>query len=70
MAAIRLASMAAYYIICTKENAKCDTEAESVFQYSDDELLNLGDKAPTYRYKLWSDSAVVKLRDLEDGFQS
>lgn len=51
-AVIGLVSMATYYIICTKVNAKREAEADRVLQYTDEELLDMGDKAPTYRYKL------------------
>ncbi|KAJ5390513.1 uncharacterized protein N7496_001581 [Penicillium cataractarum] len=51
-AVLGLSSMATYYIICTKVNAKREAEADRVLQYTDEELLDMGDKAPTYRYKL------------------
>lgn len=44
--------MIAYYIICRAINAKRDKNVESTPQYTRSELVDMGDRAPTFRYKL------------------
>ncbi|KAJ5549003.1 hypothetical protein N7513_006237 [Penicillium frequentans] len=51
-AGLGLATMILYYIICRRVNAKREAEADSVYQYTSDQLVDMGDKAPSFRYKL------------------
>ncbi|KAJ5692979.1 hypothetical protein N7462_002402, partial [Penicillium macrosclerotiorum] len=47
-----LISMSLYYIVSAKVNARRDAEADRASRYTDEELLDMGDKAPNFRYKL------------------
>ncbi|KAJ5090778.1 hypothetical protein N7532_009462 [Penicillium argentinense] len=51
-AGIGLLTMISYYLICKRLNAKRDAEADNVYQYTTEQLIDLGDKAPSFRYKL------------------
>lgn len=51
-AGLGLAIMVLYYFICRRVNAKREGEADSVYQYTSDQLVDMGDKAPSFRYKL------------------
>ncbi|KAJ5980376.1 hypothetical protein N7481_007674 [Penicillium waksmanii] len=51
-AAIGLATMVLYYLICRRLNTKREAGADSVYQYTAEQLVELGDKAPSFRYKL------------------
>lgn len=51
-AATGLATMVLYYLICRRLNGKRDAEADSVYQFTAEQLVEMGDKAPSFRYKL------------------
>jgi MFS family permease len=51
-AALGLFAMILYYIICRRINSKRDSEAERVTRLTSEELVDLGDKAPSFRYAL------------------
>jgi hypothetical protein len=51
-AAIGLATMVLYYLICRRVNAKREAEADNVYQYTSEQLVEMGDKAPSFRYRL------------------
>ncbi|KAJ6114822.1 hypothetical protein N7486_000600 [Penicillium sp. IBT 16267x] len=51
-AGLGLFTMILYYVICRRVNAKREAEADSVYQYTLDQLVDMGDKAPSFRYKL------------------
>lgn len=51
-AAIGLATMVSYYLIGRRLNAKRDANADSVYQYTTEQLVDLGDRAPSFRYNL------------------
>ncbi|KAJ5930445.1 hypothetical protein N7466_005938, partial [Penicillium verhagenii] len=51
-AGLGLVTMVAYYLICRRVNAKREAGADGVYQYTSDQLVDMGDKAPSFRYKL------------------
>ena len=51
-AAIGFSTTLVYYFICRALNAKRDADADRVYQYTSEELADLGDQAPSFRYKL------------------
>ena len=51
-AALGLLTTVMYYIICRRINSRRDSAADSVYGYTAEELIDLGDKAPSFRYKL------------------
>ncbi|KAL3456274.1 major facilitator superfamily domain-containing protein [Aspergillus heterothallicus] len=50
--ALGLLTTVSYYIICKRLNAKRDAAETSEHGYSEEELLSMGDKAPTFRYRV------------------
>ncbi|KAL2829623.1 major facilitator superfamily domain-containing protein [Aspergillus pseudoustus] len=50
--ALGLLSTVSYYVICKKLNARRDAAAPSEQSYTEAELLGMGDRAPTFRYRV------------------
>lgn len=51
-AVIGLCTTLAFYLICRVINAKRDADADRVYQFTSEELADLGDQAPSFRYKI------------------
>ena len=51
-AALGLLAMILYYVICRRINSNRESEADRVPRFVAEDLLDLGDKAPSFRYTL------------------
>ncbi|KAJ6089035.1 hypothetical protein N7499_003882 [Penicillium canescens] len=51
-AALGLLAMIFYYVICRRINSKRDSKADRVPRFVAEDLVDLGDKAPSFRYTL------------------
>jgi MFS family permease len=51
-AGLGLATTVGYYLLCRHINKKRDARPADASQYSQQDLLDLGDKSPEFRYKL------------------
>ncbi|KAL2850363.1 major facilitator superfamily domain-containing protein [Aspergillus pseudodeflectus] len=50
--ALGLLTTVSYYVICKRLNARRDAMGASEHGYSEEELISMGDKAPTFRYRV------------------
>ncbi|KAH8901167.1 putative MFS nicotinic acid transporter Tna1 [Thozetella sp. PMI_491] len=50
--ALGLLTTVLYYVLCRRINSRRDRNPEAAQQYSQQELIDLGDRAPTFRYIL------------------
>lgn len=51
-AALGLVTTTIYYLICRRVNAKREADGDNIHGYTHEDLIDLGDKAPSFRYKL------------------
>ncbi|KAJ5162176.1 hypothetical protein N7492_007568 [Penicillium capsulatum] len=51
-AALGLVTTVMYYLICRRINAKRESDADNIHGYSTEDLIDMGDKSPSFRYNL------------------